>query len=296
MTQEEYNDVLYLVHHGIKGQKWGKQNGPPYPLSGGQMTSKEKKNNRKLYLSKKNKSAYNKKYGQITIQKGQTLSTLSYDKDRTKKGDMFYAAYDKYDKHEYNALFNKKMPQPIYDSNGTNIGTGNFYKYRINNSVGQDIKVANEEQGIEAFAKLYSESRDFYNFVNDPNRMQSKFVDDKYKFKGYRESKNSLENIRNNEIANYEDIEKAYRMFNYIIPNEDKDTVTQRARFFNQLKKSGYGAVLDTNDALYGGFKANSPVIVFDQTNIVSTEASRVTYASHEMSVLVFAGHKALNM
>ncbi len=22
----------YLVHHGILGQKWGKQNGPPYPL------------------------------------------------------------------------------------------------------------------------------------------------------------------------------------------------------------------------------------------------------------------------
>lgn len=23
----------YLVHHGIMGQKWGKRNGPPYPLS-----------------------------------------------------------------------------------------------------------------------------------------------------------------------------------------------------------------------------------------------------------------------
>lgn len=28
----EYRD--YLSHHGIKGQKWGEQNGPPYPLSG----------------------------------------------------------------------------------------------------------------------------------------------------------------------------------------------------------------------------------------------------------------------
>lgn len=25
----------YLVHHGIKGQKWGVQNGPPYPLKPG---------------------------------------------------------------------------------------------------------------------------------------------------------------------------------------------------------------------------------------------------------------------
>lgn len=26
-------DSDYLMHHGIKGQKWGEQNGPPYPLT-----------------------------------------------------------------------------------------------------------------------------------------------------------------------------------------------------------------------------------------------------------------------
>lgn len=26
-------DAAYLMHHGIKGQKWGVENGPPYPLS-----------------------------------------------------------------------------------------------------------------------------------------------------------------------------------------------------------------------------------------------------------------------
>lgn len=24
--------IYYLKHHGIEGQKWGEQNGPPYPL------------------------------------------------------------------------------------------------------------------------------------------------------------------------------------------------------------------------------------------------------------------------
>lgn len=36
------NDVV-LVHHGIKGQKWGVQNGPPYPLGVSQKSSAEKK-------------------------------------------------------------------------------------------------------------------------------------------------------------------------------------------------------------------------------------------------------------
>ena len=32
-----------LQHHGILGQKWGKQNGPPYPLDGSDHSSAEKK-------------------------------------------------------------------------------------------------------------------------------------------------------------------------------------------------------------------------------------------------------------
>lgn len=32
---------LYLVHHGIDGQKWGQRNGPPYPLSPGEHSKAE---------------------------------------------------------------------------------------------------------------------------------------------------------------------------------------------------------------------------------------------------------------
>lgn len=34
---------LYLVHHGIKGMKWGERNGPPYPLGVSQKSYREKK-------------------------------------------------------------------------------------------------------------------------------------------------------------------------------------------------------------------------------------------------------------
>lgn len=33
----------YIAHHGILGMKWGKKNGPPYPLSGSAHSSAEKK-------------------------------------------------------------------------------------------------------------------------------------------------------------------------------------------------------------------------------------------------------------
>lgn len=49
-----YDD--YLSHHGIRGQKWGKRNGPPYPLNPEDHSAKEKKLNSNLKSSSKEKT------------------------------------------------------------------------------------------------------------------------------------------------------------------------------------------------------------------------------------------------
>ncbi|MCC8160268.1 MAG: hypothetical protein LIO53_02955 [Oscillospiraceae bacterium] len=184
-----------FYHHGILGQKWGVKHGPPYPLGGGNYSGAEK---RATYTKKKKRnSVYNKKHIDETLKAKETvLSTLSYDKNRTKNTDMFYATTEALDKHQYNALFNRKVPQTVYDENGKSLGTGYFMKYRIDNTIGQDIKVASEDSGAEVFRNLYKKDRDFYNFVTDENRMQSYFVSEKYKFKGYREARDTLEKMK----------------------------------------------------------------------------------------------------
>lgn len=290
-----------FYHHGILGQEWGVRNGPPYPLGGSDYSLREK---RKIFKERKNKnSIYSKKHFDKIIDTKDTLTTLSYDPNRTKDTDMFYAAYNKLDKHQYNALFNKKAPQDIYDENGNVIGTGDYYKFRINNSVKNTIKVASEDAGADAFLNLYKTSRDFSNFVRDPDRMQSLFVKDKYKFKGYRQAARSLDKIRSMDMAKEEDLRTAYRMFNYVLPSDGsgnqrmaKDVLTQRARFFRELKNNGYGACLDTNDAIYGGFKTSSPVIVFDMKNIVLDSVKRVNDGDKMFSDLVTIGRKALGL
>ena len=290
-----------LAHHGILNQKWGVRHGPPYPLGGGDYSPSQRRAIRNK--RKAGNSIYNKRHFDEVLKADKTtLSTLSYDRDRTKNTDMFYATHNVLDKHQYNALFNRPIPRTVYDENGNPIGTGNFMKYRIDNSLKKDIKVASEDSGAEVFRELFKKDRDFYNFVMDEDRMQSYFVSDKYKFKGYREVRQVLEKMKQGDYTpTADELQIVYRMFNYVIPydgagdaRKGKDVTTQRTKFFNACKEAGYGAVLDTNDAIYGGFKAKSPVIVFDMEQVVPKDVYQTKMIDQEFSDLVLVGRKLL--
>lgn len=281
---------IFLEHHGILGQEWGVRNGPPYPLTGG---SYDNRTGTKLKESKKKESKRNE---DRTISAGTTFRTLSVDPNRTKNADMYYAAFDKRDLHEYNALFNKKMEQPIYDMNGNVVGSEKVYKFAIDNVPKKDLKIASETSAAKEFIELYANDRDFYNFVTDENRMQAKFDKSRYRFKGYRESRDVLDKIRSDRDykPTMGDLQKVYRMYNYTIPNLDSDTIKQRTKFFKKIKEKGYDGILDTNDALYGGFKAEYPVIIVNNEAFLDPKVMRTKASSVLVSRAAFAFIKAM--
>lgn len=291
---------MVLKHHGILGQQWGKRNGPPYPLGGGDYSKLE----RQKILNKRHRYAntiYNKKhYDEVLKADKTTLSTVSFDPNRTKDTDMFYAAHTKLDTESYNGLFNSRIPRTIYDKNGKAIGTGTCYKFQIRNSLKKDIKVASEDSAAEIFSDLYKKDRDFYNFVTDKNRMLKYFNSKQSKFqnkKAYGESVKTLDKLKDGDNVTSKDLQEVYRLFNYVIPYDGagkdsrgaKDVSTQRAKMFSEAKKKGYGALLDTNDAMYGAMKARSPVIVFSMEDIIpkGVYEQKVSDVSHSRSIAV---------
>lgn len=264
----------FLMHHGIKGQKWGVRNGPPYPLKGTSIIKTKYK------VSDKGAKHYE-------IKKGQISQTLSYDKDRTTNTDMYFASLSQKDKDFYNVMFNQKIPNDAVDEHGKRIGPAYYLKYNIKNQANSDVKVANERDGVEAFMNLMENSKDFQNYVLDKGRLDANIDKRRAKFPGYKESLETIEKCRKdpNNITS-QDAAKMYRLFNYAIPAEGGDSERQRARFFKELKKNGYGAVLDINDAVYGKFKMEDPVIIFDSDAMSMVSNDRVTGMQKAMSAV----------
>ena len=288
----------YIEHHGILGQHWGRRNGPPYPLKGGDYSGEEK---RKIRIKRLDpNSIYNKKHFDETLKADKTkLQTLSFNPDRTKDVDMFYASHKVLDNNVYKALLNQPVPKTIYDEDGNEIGTEKIYRFAIQNKLTNDIKVASEDSSAKIFANLYKNNRDFYNFVTDPDRMMSYFDQKRLHISGYKQAKTILDNMTNNPdyVPTFEDVRTIYRLFNYVIPYDGggtdqrgaADVLSQRTKFFSMLKDAGYGACLDTNDSIYNSLHAAHPVIVFDMSQVIPDEVLNTDASDRALGIASIA-------
>jgi hypothetical protein len=65
-------------------------------------------------------------------------------------------------------------------------------------------------------------------------------------------------------------------------------TIKQRQKFFSKVKANGYDGILDTNDALYGGYKAEYPVIIVNQESMLPPSVMRTSASSVVASKAIF--------
>lgn len=236
-----------LCHHGIDGQKWGVRHGPPYPLKRG------------LSQRIRRRSIEQKKKGQYTIRKGQRIQTLSVDPNRQHEKSYTFAAVTPRDRIFYKTFFNTPFSKI----------TNEPPKMIITSKAAANMRVANEKDGISAFKTLFDKSPGFRRWVTSDEGIESLVGKKQKAYKAYREGQAALDAVQAGKKPSAKDYTLMYRMFNLTFPAVDKPNVSRyRNEFFNELKKNGFSAFLDTNDALYGKFKRDVPVVIIDSSKL----------------------------
>lgn len=99
-----------LIHYGINGQKWGVQNGPPYPLGPSDYSYSEKKAMKKdmKWIKKNEKKVYKKAYNASKKDMKQYVKELDKVYGRNKNGKLSAAYVNSFNKG-LAALMNEKI-------------------------------------------------------------------------------------------------------------------------------------------------------------------------------------------
>lgn len=73
------------------------------------------------------------------------------------------------------------------------------------------------------------------------------------------------------------DSKHVYDFFNMgIVDNKNEKRDELNKKFYEALKKEGYGAVRDVNDVRYSGYRSKDPLIFFDTSKVATTKVSQM--------------------
>lgn len=288
-----------LVHHGVKGQKWGVRR---YQYADGSLTPAGKKRYGALksdsgvkrataLMSMKVKDVVNtgrtymtgKQYVDTCLKERTTFSRIQTSKEFEKFA--FYATYKKADSDKYLGLFGKNLSSRVAsdakkaeekaNTSGSeaDAATAKALRERANNikvyqlkldSI-KKLKVPSDDNASDITAKLLKEKEFKDNVV-------ASIQDSKEKMKRptqqilFKQAQNALE--KSPDKLSSSEKKAIYKAFNLSLVNHNAQEVAAQNRFYGELKKKGYNALLDYNDKEYSSYHAKRPMIVFDVDSV----------------------------
>ena len=288
-----------LYHHGVKGQKWGVRR---YQYADGSYTPAGKKRYQSINNSNKAKrvtSMMSMKVNELTnatktkitgkqyvdsyIKKGITLSRIQSSRNFEKFA--FYATYKKHDTDEYMGLFGKNLMRRAdhaarqAEKAANASGNKNDFKiakesrnyannmkvYQLKLDTVKKLKVPSDENASHITANLLKES-DF------KKNVEASIADSKEKMRRptqqilFKQAQKALRKDPD-KMTSSEKV-AVYKALNLSLTNHNQQELAAQNRFYSELKKKGYNALLDYNDKEYSSYHAKRPMIVFDTDSV----------------------------
>ncbi len=284
-----------LYHHGVKGQKWGVRR---YQYADGTLTPDGKKRYNKAtsdrvstMMNQKVKYVVNSARTQITgkqyvdgyLKQGTTFARIQTSKEF--ENFAFYATYKKSDTDKYMGLFGKnltsraakeaKLAEEVSNATGDVVDikkaqelrsrSDSMKVYQLRLESTKKLRVPSDENASDITAKLLKE-KDF------KGNVIASIVDSKEKMKRpqqqilFKQAQNALRK-EPDKLTSSEKV-AIYKAFNLSLVNHNKQEIAAQDRFYSELKKKGYNAILDYNDKEYSSYHAKRPMIVFDTDSV----------------------------
>ena len=294
-----YTCTNELQHHGIKGQKWGVRR---YQYADGTLTPAGKKRYRNTSNDVKAKKVASmmrmevkqvvntartqvtgRQYVDTYLKQGTTFARIQTSSEF--QDFAFYATYKKADTDKYMGLFGKNLAtraagaarraekeanasgseEDLANAKQLREYSDNLKVYQLKISSTKKLKIPSDENAGDITAKLLRE-KDF------KDNVALSLQDSKEKMR--RPSQQILfkqaQNALNKDPGRMSSSEKIaiYKALNLSLTNHNDYEVAAQDRFYSELKKKGYNALLDYNDKDYSSYHAKRPMIVFDTESV----------------------------
>lgn len=285
-----------LYHYGVKGQKWGVRR---YQYADGTLTPQGKKH----YSSNSNSHGFsdlmNTKVSHVVNSARTQITGRQYVDGYLKQGTTFariqtsenfenfafYATYKKSDQDKYLGLFGKNLTsraegdakraekqanisgseEDLAKANELRERSNSLNVYQLKLESTKKLKVPSDENAGDITAKLLKEKEFKDNLVASLQDSKEKMRRPQQQIL-FKQAENALQKdpdrmTKSEKIA-------VYKAFNLSLVNHNAQEIAAQDRFYGELKKKGYNALLDYNDKDYSSYHAKRPMIVFDTDSV----------------------------
>ena len=301
-----------LAHHGVKGQKWGVRR---YQYADGSLTPAGKKRYQggESELRSKAKLAVNYTRTQLTGKQyvdGYLKKGTSFSRIQTRdefENFAFYATYKNSDSNKYMGLFGKNLTSraqaeakkaekkasetgdeaDIANAKELRTKADNMKVYQLKLESTKKLKVPSDENAGHITASLLKEPEFKKN-------VEASIQDSKEKMR--RPTQQVLFNQAQTALAKdpnkltSSEKKAIYKAFNLSLVNHNPQEIAAQDRFYSELKKKGYNALLDYNDKEYSSYHAKRPMIVFD---VESVKLQSVTETNPKVVDMMYKRYNA---